>query len=129
MGTVVADGKETRKFFKPADDTAGMNRVAGSNKPGTAQRDYVMETGLYADLSLVKAWKADGFGNLVYRKTARNFNPMMATAASFVLAEVEEIVATGELSDDGIHTPGNYIDRVVVSKPEKRIEQRTVRKG
>ncbi len=129
VGTVVADGKETRKFFKPSDDTAGMNKVSGSNKPGTAQRDYVMETGLYADLSLVKAWKADGFGNLVYRKTARNFNPMMATAAAFVLAEVEELVAVGDLADDGIHTPGNYIDRVVVSKPEKRIEQRTVRKG
>jgi 3-oxoacid CoA-transferase subunit A len=129
VGTVVADGKETRKFFKPGDDTAGMNRVAGTNKSGTAQRDYVMETGLYADLSLVKAWKADGFGNLVYRKTARNFNPMMATAAAFVLAEVEELVPTGELPEDGIHTPGNYIDRVVVSKPEKRIEQRTIRKG
>lgn len=129
VGTVVADGKETRKFFKPGDDTAGMNRVAGSNKAGTAQRDYVMETGLYADLSLVKAWKSDGFGNLVYRKTARNFNPMMATAGAFVLAEVEELVGVGDLPEDGIHTPGNYIDRVVVSKPEKRIEQRTVRKG
>lgn len=129
VGTVVADGKETRKFFKPGDDTAGMNRVAGSNKAGTAQRDYVMETGLYADLSLVKAWKADGFGNLIYRKTARNFNPMMATAAAFVLAEVEELVPVGDLPEDGIHTPGNYIDRVVVSKPEKRIEQRTIRKG
>ncbi|MDP1660644.1 MAG: CoA transferase subunit A [Phycisphaerales bacterium] len=129
VGTIVADGKETRKFFKPGDDTAGMNRVAGSNRAGTAQRDYVMETGLYADLSLVKAWKADGFGNLVYRKTARNFNPMMATAAAFVIAEVEELVGVGDLSDDGIHTPGNYIDRVVVGKPEKRIEQRTVRKS
>ncbi|MFT3686005.1 MAG: CoA transferase subunit A [Phycisphaerales bacterium] len=129
VGTVVAEGKDVRKFFRPGDDTAGMNKIAGSNRPGTAQRDYVMETGLYADLSLVKAWKADGFGNLVYRKTARNFNPMMATAASFVIAEVEELVPTGGIEADGIHTPGNFIDRVVVSKPEKRIEQRTVRKG
>ncbi|MBY0307894.1 MAG: CoA transferase subunit A [Phycisphaerales bacterium] len=129
VGTVVAQGKETRKFFRPGDDTAGMNRIAGSNKPGTAQRDYVMETGLYAELALVKAWKADGFGNLVYRKTARNFNPMMATAAAFVIAEVEELVPLGGLDPDCIHTPGNFIDRVVVSKPEKRIEQRTVRKG
>jgi 3-oxoacid CoA-transferase subunit A len=129
VGTVVAEGKDVRKFFRPGDDTAGMNKVAGSNKPGTAQRDYVMETGLYADLSLVKAWKADGFGNLVYRKTARNFNPMMATAAAFVIAEVEELVPTGGIDPDAIHTPGNFIDRVVVSKPEKRIEQRTIRKG
>jgi 3-oxoacid CoA-transferase subunit A len=129
VGTVVADGKETRKFFKPGDDTAGMNRVAGSNKPGTAQRDYVMETGLYADLSLVKAWKADAFGNLVYRKTARNFNPMMATAAAFVIAEVEELLPLGGIEPDNVHTPGNFIDRVVVSTPEKRIEQRTVKKG
>ena len=129
VGTIVADGKETRKFFKPGDDTAGMNRVKGSNKAGTEQRDYVMETGLYADLALVKAWKADPFGNLVYRMTARNFNPMMATAAAFVLAEVEELTPLGGLEPDGIHTPGNFIDRVVVSKPEKRIEQRTIRKG
>ena len=93
------------------------------------QREYVMETGLYADLTLVKAWKADGFGNLVYRKTARNFNPMMAAAGAFVIAEVEELVEIGKIDPDGIHTPGSYVDRVVKTIPEKRIEQRTVRKG
>jgi 3-oxoacid CoA-transferase subunit A len=89
-------------------------------------RDYVMETGLWADLALVKAWRADAFGNLQYRKTARNFNPEMATAASFVIAEVEEVVEKGTLDPDQVHTPGNYIDAIVVTKPEKRIEQRTV---
>jgi len=91
-------------------------------------REYVMETGLYADLALVKAWKADEFGNLVYRKTARNFNPMMATAAGFVIAEVEQVVALGELDGDAVHSPGSYVDRIVKGAPEKRIEQRTVRK-
>ncbi len=129
VGTPVAEGKETRAFFRPSDDTTGMNRAKGTARAGTRSRDYVMETGLYADLALVKAWKADEFGNLVYHKTARNFNPMMATAAAFVIAEVEEIVPTGSLEPDGIHTPGNYIDRIVKTKPEKRIEQRTVRKG
>jgi 3-oxoacid CoA-transferase subunit A len=88
----------------------------------------VLETGLYADLTLVKAHKADTFGNLVYRKTSRNFNPMMATAAAFVMAEVEEVVGLGELEADGVHTPGNYVDRIVKTVSEKRIEQRTVRK-
>jgi 3-oxoacid CoA-transferase subunit A len=131
VGTPVAEGKETRSFFRPADDTAHHNRAksASATDPARARRDYVMETGLYADLSLVKAWKADEFGNLVYRKTARNFNPMMATAAAFVIAEVEEIVPTGSIEADAIHTPGSYINRIVKTVPEKRIEQRTVRKG
>ncbi len=87
-----------------------------------------METGLYADLALVKAHKADSFGNLVYRKTARNFNPMMAQAAAFVIAEVEEVVPLGGFEPDNVHTPGSYIDRIVRTVSQKRIEQRTVRK-
>ena len=106
VGTLVADGKEVRNFNG---------------------RDYVMETGLVADLSIVKAWKADETGNLVFRKTARNFNPMMATAGKVCVVEVEEIVPTGSLDPDSIHTPGIYVDRIVKTVPEKRIEQRTVR--
>jgi len=87
-----------------------------------------METGLFADLALVKAHTADEFGNLVYRKTARNFNPMMAAAAKFVIAEVEELVPLGAIDPDRVHTPGSYINRVVKATPQKRIEQRTVRK-
>jgi 3-oxoacid CoA-transferase subunit A len=105
-GTLVADGKEIKRF---------------------GDRDYVLETGLVADLSIVKAWKGDARGNLVYRKTARNFNPMMATAGKVCVAEVEEIVPVGSLDPDNIHTPGIYIDRIVQSTFEKRIEQRTVR--
>ena len=106
VGTLVAEGKEVRRF---------------------GERDYVMETGLVADLSIVKAWKADEAGNLVFRKTARNFNPMMATAGRVTVVEVEEIVPTGSLDPDQIHTPGIYVDRLVQSTFEKRIEQRTVR--
>ena len=106
VGTLVAEGKEVREFDG---------------------RQYVMETGLVADLSIVKAWKADERGNLVFRKTARNFNPMMATAGKVCVAEVEEIVPTGSLDPDHIHTPGIYVDRIVQTVPEKRIEQRTVR--
>jgi len=106
VGTLVAEGKEVRAF---------------------GERDYVMETGLVADLSIVKAWKADERGNLVFRKTARNFNPMMATAGKACVVEVEEIVPTGSLDPDHIHTPGIYVDRIIQSTPEKRIEQRTVR--
>ncbi len=106
VGTLVAEGKEVREF----DD-----------------RRYVMETALKADLSIVKAWKADEAGNLVFRKTARNFNPMMATAGKVTVAEVEEIVPTGALDPDRIHTPGVYVQRLFVGHPEKRIEQRTVR--
>ncbi|MBX3359415.1 MAG: CoA transferase subunit A [Phycisphaeraceae bacterium] len=127
VGTPVAEGKETRPFLRPSDDTKNHNRVKGAN--AARQRDYVMETGLFADLSLVKAHTADPFGNLVYHKTARNFNPMMATAAAFVIAEVERIVPLGEIDADCVHTPGSYIDRVVQTQPLKRIEQRTTRKA
>jgi len=106
VGTLVAEGKEVRNFDG---------------------RDYVMETGLVADLSIIKAWKADERGNLVFRKTARNFNPMMATAGKMTVVEVEEIVPTGSLDPDHIHTPGVYVDRLFVGQFEKRIEQRTVR--
>ena len=113
VGTQVAEGKPVREIEFPA----GSGRT----------RTYVEETGLWGSLALVKAWKADKAGNLVYRMTARNFNPMMATAADFVIAEVEEVVEVGALEADSIHTPGNYVDAIVVTKPEKRIEQRTVR--
>ena len=106
VGTVVAEGKEIKRF---------------------GDRDYVLETGLVADLSIIKAWKGDERGNLIFRKTARNFNPMMATAGKVCVAEVEEIVPTGSLDPDHIHTPGIYIDRIVQGTFEKRIEQRTVR--
>ena len=106
-GTLVAEGKETRQFDGEW---------------------YVMERSLRADVALVKAWKADTAGNLVYRKTARNFNPMMATAGNVCIAEVEHLVPAGELDPDHIHTPGIYVKRIVVNAtPEKRIEQRTVR--
>lgn len=106
-GTQVAEGKETRQF---------------------KGEWYVMETGLTADLSLVKAWKADTEGNLVYRKTARNFNPMIATAGRITVAEVEELVEPGELHADQIHTPGIFVQRLVVGKNYvKHIERRTTR--
>jgi len=106
VGTLVAEGKEARRF---------------------GERDYVMETGLVADLAIVKAWKADERGNLVFRKTARNFNPMMATAGKVTVVEVEQIVPTGSLDPDAIHTPGVYVDRIIQCSFEKRIEQRTMR--
>jgi 3-oxoacid CoA-transferase subunit A len=107
-GTVVAEGKETRQF----DDGHW----------------YVMETALKADVSLVKAWKADKAGNLVFRKTARNFNPACAMAGEVCVAEVEEIVEIGAIDPDHVHLPGIYVDRIVHNPtPEKRIEQRTVR--
>jgi 3-oxoacid CoA-transferase subunit A len=107
VGTLVAEGKEVREFDGEL---------------------YVMERGLTADLSIVKAWKGDHEGNLVYRKTARNFNPMMATAGKVCVAEVETLVETGVLDKDNIHTPGIYVDRITGgAKYEKRIEQRTVR--
>jgi 3-oxoacid CoA-transferase subunit A len=127
VGTPVAEGKHTRRFLRPSDDTAHHNR--GPEAAGPKSREYVMETGLFADLALVKAWKADTFGNLVYRKTARNFNPMMAAAAGFVIVEVEEIVPIGSIEPDQVHTVGSYVNRLVKTVPEKRIEQRTVRKG
>jgi 3-oxoacid CoA-transferase subunit A len=107
VGTLVAEGKELKVFDGET---------------------YVLETGLKADLSIVKAWKGDAEGNLVYRKTARNFNPMMATAGKVTVAEVEELVPVGALDPDHIHTPGIFVQRIVQSTFEKRIEQRTVRK-
>ncbi len=106
VGTIVAEGKEIREFD-------------GSQ--------YVMERSLVSDVSLVKAYKADKAGNLVYRKTARNFNPNVATAGKITVAEVEILVEIGELDPDEIHTPGIFVQRIVVNaQPEKRIEQRTV---
>lgn len=107
VGTKIAEGKEHKDFDGET---------------------YILETGLKADLSLVKAWKADTAGNLIYRKTARNFNPMMATAGKICVAEVEEIVPVGSLDPDHIHTPGIYVKRLVKGSFEKRIEQRTVTK-
>ncbi len=107
VGTLVAEGKETREF-----DGA----------------TYVMERGLVADLAIVHAWKADREGNLVFRKTARNFNPIMATAGKVTVAEVEHLVEPGEIDPDQIHTSGVFVHRIVAAGPyEKRIEQRTVR--
>ncbi len=107
VGTMVAEGKHVETFDG---------------------RDYIRETWLRADLSIIKAWKADTAGNLVFRKTARNFNPNMATAAKITVAEVEQIVPAGELDPDHIHTPGIYVDRVTLCTiNEKRIEKRTTR--
>jgi 3-oxoacid CoA-transferase subunit A len=107
-GTQIAEGKETREF---------------------EGRHYVMERGLFADLAIVHAYKGDTEGNLVYRKTARNFNPIMAAAAKFTVAEVEHLVEPGEIDADHIITPGIFVKRIVkLDKVEKRIEQRTVRK-
>jgi len=108
FGTVVAEGKETREF---------------------SGRMYVLERALTADFAFVKAWKGDRWGNLVYRKTARNFNPAMATAARTTIAEVEHLVEVGELDGDHIHTPSIYVKRIFQgTNYEKRIEKRTVRK-
>ncbi|PPU28120.1 CoA transferase subunit A [Xanthomonas arboricola] len=108
-GTIVAQGKETRQFDG---------------------KQYVMETALQADVALVKAWRADTAGNLVFRKTARNFNPACAMAGRVCVAEVEEIVEVGAIDPDQVHLPGIYVDRLVLNAtPEKRIEQRTVREG
>jgi len=107
VGTVIAEDKEHKDF------------------DGTT---YIMETGLVADLSIVKAWKADPEGNLVYRKTARNFNPVMATAGKVTVAEVEEMVGLGDLEPDMIHTPGLFVDRIIVGENfQKRIEFETTR--
>lgn len=107
FGTIVAEGKETREFDG---------------------RHYILERALTADFALVKAWKGDRLGNLIYRKTARNFNPMMAAAARTTIAEVEQLVEPEELDGDAIVTPGIYVDRVVVGERyERRIERRTVR--
>src|ERR1700728_4645373 len=109
VGTMVAEGKEAREF---------------------EGRTYIMERGLKADFAFVKAWKGDKWGNLVYRKTARNFNPMMATAAKITIAEVEHLVNAGELEGDQIHTPSIYVKRIFQGELyERRIERRTVRQG
>jgi 3-oxoacid CoA-transferase subunit A len=107
-GTMVAEGKETREFDG---------------------RPYVLERALHGDFAFIKAWKGDRWGNLIYRRTARNFNPMMATAADYVIAEVEELLDLGQLAPDQIHTPGIFVDAILQgSRYEKRIERRTVRK-
>jgi 3-oxoacid CoA-transferase subunit A len=107
VGTIVADGKEHREFNG---------------------QTYILETALVSDLSIIKAWKGDAQGNLVFRKTARNFNPDMATAGKFCVAEVEEIVPVGSIDPDHIHLTGIFVNRIIQGKFEKRIEQRTVRK-
>ena len=108
VGTLVAEGKETREFDGQI---------------------YVMERGLVADLAIIHAWKADGEGNLVFRKTARNFNPVMATAGKVTVVEVEHLVPAGQIDPDQIHTPGIFVQRIVhYDHYDKRIEQRTVRK-
>lgn len=108
VGTVIADGKEHKAFNGET---------------------YILETGLVADVSIVKAWKGDAQGNLMYRATARNFNPMMATAGKITVAEVEEIVPVGSLDPNSIHTPGVFVQRIFQGQHEKRIEQRTVREA
>jgi 3-oxoacid CoA-transferase subunit A len=107
VGTIITEGKELREFDG---------------------EQYVLETGLTADLAIVKAWKGDTEGNLVYRKTARNFNPMMATAGRMTIAEVEHLVEPGELNPDCIHTPGIFVDRLFEGETQKIIEQKTIRK-
>lgn len=109
VGTLVAEGKEIKNFDG---------------------RDYVLEKGIKGDFAFVKAWKGDKFGNLIFRKTARNFNPMAATAGRITVAEVEELVEVGELDPDQIHTPGVFVQRIFQGQDyQKRIEQRTVRKS
>ena len=106
VGTPVAEGKDERQFNG---------------------RDYILEEAIVGDFAIVKAWKADRYGNLVFRKTARNFNPLAATAGKITVVEVEEIVEPGQLDPDEIHTPGIYVNRLIQSTFEKRIEQRTTR--
>lgn len=108
VGTVIAEDKEHREFDGET---------------------FLMERGIRADLALVKAWKGDPFGNLVYRKTARNFNPMVATCGETTVAEVEHLVGPGELDPDEIHTPGIFVDRIIQTESEKRIENRTTSGG
>ncbi len=108
VGTLAAQGKEIKRFDG---------------------RDYVLERGVVGDFSMVAAWKGDRLGNLVYRKSARNFNPMAATAGRISIAEVEELVEVGELDPESVHTPGVFVTRMIVAPRQKRIERRTVRKG
>lgn len=105
FGTDIAQGKEVRAFNG---------------------RSYILETAITGDFAIVKGWKADYYGNVIYRHTARNFNPLMATAGNITVVEVEELVEPGQLDPDQIHTPGIYVDRVICGQFEKRIEQRTV---
>ncbi len=105
VGTLIAEGKEHKEF---------------------GGETYILESGLTADISIVKAWRGDAQGNLIYRKTARNFNPMMATAGRVTIAEVEEIVEVGVLDPDHIHTPGIFVQRILEGQHEKRVEQRTI---
>lgn len=107
VGTVIAEGKDVKSWNG---------------------QDYILEEGLFADLSIVKAWKADETGNLIFRKAARNFNPPAATCGKICIVEVEEIVPTGSLDPDHIHLPGIYVHRIIQGDHEKRIEQRTTRK-
>ena len=107
-GTPVAEGKEVRQF---------------------GDRNYILERSITGDFAIVKGWKADHFGNVIYRHTARNFNPLAATAGRITVVEVEEIVEPGELDPAQVHTPGIYVDRVIQGSFEKRIEQRTVRRA
>ena len=123
-----AGGAGIPAFFTPT----GVGTVVGENKETREfeGRTYVMERALKADYAFIKAWKGDKWGNLMYRKTARNFNPMMATAARITIAEVEQLVEVGELEPDSIHTPGVYVKRIFQGELyEKRIEKRTVRNG
>ena len=106
VGTVIAEGKDHKDF---------------------RGETYIMEEGIFADLAIVKAWKGDAQGNLIYRKTARNFNPNAAACGKICIAEVEEIVPVGTLDPDNIHTPGIFVDRIIQGKHEKRLEQRTVK--
>ncbi len=106
VGTVIADGKEVKSW---------------------GGKDYILEEGIFADLAIVKAWKADTTGNCIFRKTARNFNPPAAMCGKFCVMEVEEIVEPGALEGDAIHLPGIYVHRIIQGEHEKRIEQRTVR--
>ena len=106
VGTIIAEGKEHKDFDGET---------------------YILETGLKTDISIIKAWKADETGNLIYRKTSRNFNPAAATCGKVCIAEVEEIVPTGELNPDAIHTPGIYVHRIVKGNHQKRIEQKTIK--
>jgi len=108
VGTLVAEGKEEKVFDGET---------------------YIMERGIVVDLSIVKAWKGDAHGNLIYRKTARNFNPLAATCGKITIAEVEEIVPVGSIDPDNIHTPSIYVQRIVKGEHEKRIEQRTIREA
>ncbi|SPF78870.1 putative succinyl-CoA:3-ketoacid coenzyme A transferase subunit A [Aliiroseovarius pelagivivens] len=114
VGTVIAEGKDEKDF---------------PTGPNGEMETYIMEEGIFADLSIVKAWKADETGNLVFRKTARNFNPPAAMCGKTCVVEVEEIVPTGSLDPDSIHLPGIYVHRIIQGEHEKRIEQRTIREA